>query len=282
MGAEEYAQAMHRIVALLATAALAVVPLAAAGCGADDVNPESLAQAADATRDQGGVHMTIESTINAAGQTIPVKMEGDADLENASAHIKTEGGNGIPRMENILVGTVMYLKMEGMEEQLGAEWAKVDLAKAGEAAGIDLEQLMAGGQGSPADQLKYLKAMGNLEEVGSEDVDGVGTTHYKGEVDLRKYPDTVPADEREQARKTVDKLLELSGDATMPMEVWIDEDDLVRRQKMTMKQKKPQEFTSVTDVRFSDFGKQVSIEEPDDAKDLTDIATQGIRDSAGG
>lgn len=269
----------RRLTTLLAAAALAVAPLAASGCGADDVNPDALAQAADATRQQGGVHMTIDSTVEAAGRTIPVKMEGDADLRNTRAQMKTEGGNGIPAMETVMDGTVMYMKMEGLEQAFDAEWIKFDLAEVGEEMGVDFEQLMQLGQGSPAEQLKYLRAMADLEEVGTEEIDGVGTTHYKGTVDLRKYPDTLPAAERERARKSVEKLVELSGEATFPMEVWIDEDSLVRRQRFTMTQKKPEEMETRMDIRFSDFGKQVEIDAPEGAKDLTELARRG---AAGG
>jgi hypothetical protein len=271
---------MPRIVTLLAAAALAATPLA--GCGADDVNPDALAEAADATRARGGVHLTMDSTIRAGGQTIPMKAEGDADLRNSRLRMTTEGGNGLPSVETVMLGTVMYMKMAGFEKALGSEWVKFDMAKVGEELGIDFEQFLQMGQASPAEQLKYLRAMADLEEVGTETVDGVETTHYKGVVDMRRYPDTVPAAEREEARRAVEKLVELSGDATTPTEVWIDEDSLVRRQKMTLKQKKPQELTTEMDIRYTDFGKRVEVEAPEDAKDVTELATQGVREQSGG
>jgi len=268
-----------RLAALLATA-LAAFPLA--GCGADDVNPNAVAEAAEATQKQGAVHMTIDSTIEASGQTIPLKMEGDADLRDTRVHLKTDGGGGVPEMETVMIDTVMYMKMEGLEEQLGAEWVKFDLAEVGKGMGVDFEQLMQLGQGSPAEQLDYLRAMADLEEVGTEQIDGVETTHYKGVVDLRKYPDAVPESEREEARRSVDKLIELSGDATTPTEVWIDDESLVRRQKMTMTQTKPAKSTTKMDIRFTDFGKSVSIEAPRGAKDITDLAKDSIEQGSGG
>ncbi|HEX8205285.1 MAG TPA: LppX_LprAFG lipoprotein [Solirubrobacteraceae bacterium] len=266
---------MLRIAAVLATAALAVVPLA--GCGEDDINPDALANAAEATRKQGGVHMTMNGTVEAQGQKIPMKMEGDADLAKLAMHAKTQAGGGIPEIEMVMLGTTMYMKMPGLEQAFdGAEWIKMDLQKVGEEMGVDFAQLMQMGQSSPAEQLKYLKAMSDLEELGTETIDGVETTHYKGVVDLRKYPDTLPEGEREQARRNVDKLIELAGTSTTPTEVWIDEDSLVRRQKMTMSQKKPVETKTEMDVRYTDFGKDVDIQAPENAKDVTDLATKGI------
>ena len=270
---------MSRLAALLVAAALAAVPLVAAGCGADDVNPDAVAQAADTMQRQRGVHMVVTGTTKTQGQTIPLRMEGDADLRNTRMRATMEMGGGLPQMELALDGTVMYMKMQGLKEALGAEWVKFDLKAVGEEMGLDFEQLMQLGQGSPAEQLKYLRAMADLEDLGTETIDGVETTHYKGVIDLRKYPDTLPEAERAEARRTVDKLVELSGDATTPTEVWIDEDSLVRRQKMTVKQKQPAESTTEMDIRYSDFGKRVDIEVPQGAKDVTELAKRG---AAGG
>jgi hypothetical protein len=263
---------MTRIAILLATAALAVVPLA--GCGADDVNPDALAEAAEATRKQGGVHMTVTGSVQSQGQEFPLKMEGDADLENLRMRSTMEMGDQIPKIEQVMIGTVMYMKMDGLEQALGAEWVKFDLAKIGEEMGIDLGQMMQMSNASPAQQLDYLRAMADLEDAGSETIDGVETTHYKGEIDLRKYPDVVSAEDRETARRSIDKLIEMNGQSRMPTEVWIDEDDLVRRQRMFIEQKKPQEMKMDMTINFSDFGKRVEIEAPAGAKDVTDLAAQ--------
>ena len=270
---------MSRLVTLLATAALAATPIAATGCGADDVNPDALAQAAEAAQKQGGVHMTMTGTTRTQGQTIPVRMEGDADLRNLRMKAELEMGEALPRMEMVMTGTVMYMKMDGLEEALGSEWVKFDLQTIGEEMGVDIEQLMQMGQSNPAEQLKYLRAMADLEELGTETIDGVETTHYKGVVDMRKYPDTLPEAERAEARTMVDKIIELTGSATTPTEVWIDDDHLVRRQKVTVEQKQPAEAESEMDIRYTDFGKQVDIQAPEGAKDITELARKG---AAGG
>jgi LppX_LprAFG lipoprotein len=265
---------MSRIVTLLATAALAVVPIA--GCGADDVNPDALAEAAEATRKQGGVHMTVTGTTKAQGQTIPMKMEGDADLRKLRMQAKMQMGAGLPEMEMVMTGTVIYMKMDGLQEALGAEWVKFDLQAVGEEMGVDFEQLMQLGQSSPAEQLKYLRAMADLEEVGTEEIDGVETTHYKGVVDMRRYPDVVPEGERAEARKLVESLEKLGGSLETPTEVWIDGESLVRRQKMSITQTKPTESKMDMEINYTDFGKRVDIQAPQGAKDITELAQQGV------
>ncbi|MDQ3742655.1 MAG: LppX_LprAFG lipoprotein [Actinomycetota bacterium] len=271
---------MRRLTILLLSLAATAAPVAATGCGADDVNPDALAQAADATRGKGTMHMTLGGTVEAQGQTIPMKGEGDADLKRKRVHITaTTAGQEV---ETILVDTTMYMRMPGFEDAFGAEWAKIDMAAAGKEMGIDFEQMMQLSSADPAKQLEYLNATSDLEKVGEEEVDGVTTTHYKGETDLRRYPDALPPEEREKARESIENTIELSGSPIIPMEVWIDDDDLVRRQKMTIEQKKPMEMTMNMDMRFSDFGKPVDIEAPKDAKDVTDLATQGIRQGQAG
>ncbi len=166
---------MRRLLGLLPL--LIALPLITSGCGADDVNPDALAQAAETTRAKGGVHITMEGTVESAGEKVPIEAEGDADLRNSRAHLKTQAGNGVPEFEQILIGTTMYVR----------------------------------------------------------------------------------------------------GSATMPVEVWIDDDDLVRRQKMTTRLKVPAPMTSTIDIRFTDFGKPVRIQAPEgDVRDITDQALKQL------
>jgi hypothetical protein len=274
MATEGTLTGMSRPLAVLAACVLAVVPVAAAGCAEDDVNPNALAEAAEATREQGGVHMTMNGTMEIGGQKYPLTMTGDADLQDLRMRSKTEIGDGLPLIEQVMIGTVMYMKMEDFEESFGAEWVKFDLAKLGEEMGIDFEQFMQMSQTSPVQQLDYLRTAANLEEVGTETIAGVETTHYKGELDMRKYPDAVPEAERESARKSIEKLLEQGAAATYPVEVWVDADSLVRRQKMSMTQTKPLETKANFQIDYTDFGKRVDIEAPKGAKDVTDLVTK--------
>lgn len=65
-----------------------------------------------------------------------------------------------------------------------------------------------------------------VAEVGTEQIGGVETTHYTGEVDLTKTLDRIPADKRAD----VDKALARLGDATrVPVEIWVDGNGIGRR-----------------------------------------------------
>ena len=118
---------------------------------------------------------------------------------------------------------------------------------------------------------------GDVSEEGHEEVAGVDTTHYSATIDLRRYPDVMPEERREAARKGVERLIELTGQSEMPMGVWIDGDQRVRR--MTWQQSMRQGAVDVKmniTAEYVRFGVPVNIDVPDDADvfDATDLALQ--------
>lgn len=268
---------MRQLLSLL-TACLLAVP-ALAGCGAEDVDPAALAQAADATSRQGGMHMVGTGRVEAGGESIPITFEGDLELSGRAFRMTFETtvqGEEIAG-EQIMKGTTFYMRMDPFEQAFGTEWVKMDFDDVADETGLDLGAMQRLGTQNPADQLAWLRATSQLERVGEEDVDGVATTHYKARIDLRRVPEAAPAGERADVERTIDRLVELSGMTTIPTEVWVDEDDLIRRQRMTMKQTKPVASTSTVDARFSDYGKRVEIEPPEgEVKDLAELMKKGL------
>jgi hypothetical protein len=131
---------------------------------------------------------------------------------------------------------------------------------------------------SASEQLRMLRAVsGDVSEEGHEEVSGVDTTHYSATIDLRRYPDVMPEERREAARKGVERLIALTGQSEMPMEVWIDDDQRVRRMtwQQSMRQGSVEVKMSIT-AEYVRFGVPVKIDVPDDAYvfDATDLALQ--------
>ena len=62
-------------------------------------------------------------------------------------------------------------------------------------------QLQQLGQGDPSQALDYLRATGEVEEVGTEQIDGVETTHYRGTIQLDAVAEQVPAEQRERSAR---------------------------------------------------------------------------------
>lgn len=111
----------------------------------------------------------------------------------------------------------------------------------------------------PATLLDELHPGGGFEEVGKEDVDGVETTRLRA-TDPRQTP--VP-----DIRGLVDYL-----DAVTSLEVWVDDDGIVRRLDITIEGSPPQstqEETHTTSIRFFDLGDPITIEAPTDSEEIS-------------
>ena len=106
--------------------------------------------------------------------------------------------------------------------------------------GLDIGQFSQANQSDPTQMLQFLRSVsGKIEEVGTDEVAGVEATHYRADIDLRRYPDTLPPEERAAARESADRLIEQLGSSTIPSEVWVDDDDLVRRMRTEFDMKVP-------------------------------------------
>jgi hypothetical protein len=98
--------------------------------------------------------------------------------------------------------------------------------------GLSLTRATVAGSGAASggkDGLGLLRltsgAEGKVEIVGHEVVDGVPTTHYKVQLDLRRAIARTPP----ELRTTTSGQLAALGVTTMPVEVWLDPDHRIRQ-----------------------------------------------------
>jgi hypothetical protein len=280
---------------LLALLALVAAALPIAACGADDVNPDAVAAAAEKTSAVGGMHVTGKGTVEVVGQEFGFDMDGVMSAKGDRAKLTLDmsdmaasAGGALSeddlRGEQRIIGKTMYMSFGMFEKAFGTKWIKMDLEKALAGAGMDLGQMQGLGGQSPAEQLKFLKATSDIEKVGEEEVDGASTTRYKGTVDLREYPKLAEPKDREAAEKAIDTLIKNGAPATMPVEVWVDDEDMIRRQKFSMTMTTGgQKTKTAMDMRFSDFGADVEVSPPSgEVKDMTELASQGMKQGAAG
>jgi hypothetical protein len=101
-------------------------------------------------------------------------------------------------------------------------WLKVEL---GEVPGLE-----GAGQVTdvdPADSLRLLHgALRDADVVGSEEIRGVPTTHYRVTVGLAEAAAQTSGD----ARVFLDRQIERLRTESLPLDVWLDEEGRVRRQ----------------------------------------------------
>lgn len=284
--------------AALVAVAVGVIALLQGGEDSRTVTPDAVAEAAERTTRVDGVRYSLEGETDVPRHgRVPFTGHGVSDIagERGTAHIDMsefakhagEGEAADPdswKMDMVFDRRSFYMKFPLLEPELdGKSWAKFDLLEVSEAAGIDPALIRAEQQqgSDPAGMLRYLRAVSDdVERLGTEQVRGVESTHYRATIELRKYPNLAPAEDREAVRRSVDRLIELNGDDTMNTEIWVGDDKMIRRMKWEQSMKTPgteQIVRSSYTAEYYDFGTDVRIEPPpdDEVKDITrEVAAQ--------
>jgi hypothetical protein len=269
---------------------IAIAPLllavAVAGCGSADPEKEAvkpLAEAVSATQAESSARMTFQTEGEVQGQSVKGTGSGVIRFKppKAQLNLKMSAAGQSIAMDEVMDGTTLYMKlpkeaMTGIPK--GKSWIKLDLDKA---TGGALSGVMSQSQ-DPASQLKLLSQIAGAKAVGKDTIDGAQTTHYHGVVDYRKVAKSGPAEMRKAAKLA----LTVMDDPKVPVDVWVDDQNRVRREKLTLAMhpdNQPPQKQTMT-IGFSDFGADTSaIQAPDSSQtyDVTD-AVAGQMNGAGG
>jgi hypothetical protein len=239
------------------------------GCGGG-VDGSLFATAVRNTQEAGGAELAFQWELPVPGRTEPMILTGSGieDLKEQRVQIHSQMP-GVGNMELIADGLVMYIKFDVLSSQLGGkEWMKLDLKHAYDELGIDTGALGQVGQGT-SEQLEVLGKLTDdgIANEGREDVRGTETTHYSATMDLSDYPD-------EELRK----LMELTGQTEIPVDVWIDDDQRVRRMEWQQGFAKGQPMGKVV-AEYLRFGVPVDIDVPDDDDvfDATELTIHALQ-----
>lgn len=186
------------------------------------------------------------------------------------------GDASLWKLDMLLDGDVAYMRAPFMTSELprGKEWVSIDLTKAAQAGGFDLGELQSFAKGSdPRETLDYLRSVaGKLTHLGTEDVRGVETAHYFAIVDVQKALARVARATDEPG--LLDQLRSFGGAIqNIPVDVWVDADNLVRRMTMELSFVGPggeqDRFEGVIDLELFDYGTAVDVQPPP-AADVVD------------
>jgi len=163
---------------------LLALPLAAAACGGGGGSKSAssgstplaaVKSAAQKTYAAGSEALALTANVVASGQPVALGGNGSFDIksERGSMKLNVKAGPVATTVEEVLVGTAVYLKSPLLTSGLpgGKTWVKLDLAKV-HVSGLDLQSLLSQ---DPGAQLKRLQALKSATKVGT---DSVGT-HYK-------------------------------------------------------------------------------------------------------
>jgi hypothetical protein len=264
------------------------------GCGGA-VDASLIATAARNTEAAGGAELAFRMEMELPGFDEPVVMTGSG-VEDAgarrgrltfdmSALANLPGAGALCgedcEMELVADGFSMYMHSEMFSAGLGGkEWMKVDVERFGAGLGIPMANPEMAPQ-STSEQLRMLRSVsGDVTDHGTERVLGTDTTHYSATIDVLRTVDTLPESQREAARRGMEKVIALTGQSELPFDVWIDDEQRVRRLEVDQQMKQRGiEVKMHMAVEYVRFGVPVDIDVPDDDDvfDATDLALEQMQ-----
>ena len=210
--------------------------------------------------------MSIDTT--ATGMSFTMTADGAFDYANGTAQM-TMTMPMVGQMAMVMTGDTMYVRMpDKLAGQVpgGKPWVKVDLAALGDKMGVNLKSLLdQAKQQDPLQSLKVLTHADGVQKVGTEDVRGVPTTHYAGQVSLDQLMAAMPSQLADQLRAQAEKV----GMKSVGIDVWIDKDGLPRR--LTEDMILGDTMTMHMSMDLYDWGQDVQVTPPP-ADQVTDLS----------
>lgn len=252
-----------------AVMAACVLVLAACGGNSNSSAQSTVVAAADKTADAGRARVAMTGAVEGS-ETDESQMSAEGAFAGDQGRTTLTVSNGGRDEETELAfdGTVYYIKLPpagqaGLPE--GKEWLRLDISEfspGGE--GEDLSSFLQFSQSDPTQTLGFLRgASDDFKGVGTEEIRGEETTHFRGTIDLQKVAD----ESTDELAAVYARLLEGSEFTEIPADVWIDEDGRCRRIEYTLPV--PEERgggTATLTVEFYDFGADVDVAPPTDAE----------------
>lgn len=245
----------------------------AVGCGTQHASggnsqPVSLAAAVSRTQDQTA---RIAATISTQtqGMTVSFTETGLFDFARSRGTITMQSPVG---MTEIFLPPTMYIKVpaavsgsgsDGSGLPKGKTWVALPDGAAGDAADMGGMLGPLDGGEDPAGLLASLTAASSsVTKLGPSVIRGVPVTGFSLKIDPAKAGAKIPGADR----AAVEAFLKSFGTAQIPVDVWVDSQNLVRREKLSLAMPTGSgapagtKITMTTD--FYDFGVPVRISAP--------------------
>jgi hypothetical protein len=242
------------LASLVVLALVAALGLAVSGCGSSTLDP--VAKAAETSTAATGFRMNFNLQISSPALPGPIIATGNGrfdrparagaltlDIDLGSIpQVRQVLGTSRLRLRELISGTTVYVGLPAaLAKRIpGASasrpWLKIDLAQASSSAGVPGVGSLLNNPTStdPSQLLNFLRATsGGVTKVGSASINGVPTTEYQAQVNLDKVPNGLPSAQRAQASQAIAAIERMTGLHQIPITVWVDGANLVRRMKVS-------------------------------------------------
>jgi hypothetical protein len=265
------------------------------GCGAAGVI-DPVARAATVSNAAPGERMVFSMRLSSpvltgailgsgSGSFDPASHTGSVDMAMNFASIPQVSqalGSSTLHLQEIVDGLVLYLKLPAAVMRLpalgGKPWVEINLAAAAGRAGVPgLSSLMNNPTSSdPSQFLRYLRAAsGAVSRVGTARIDGFPTTEYRSVIRLDRVAQGFPPAQRAQVRQAVAALERVTQLRSIPVEVWVDRQHLVRRMKFGFRETvSGQPLSLAMQIDIPQYGPQQPPAIPP-ASQVTDLTSAG-------
>lgn len=218
---------MKRRGALVGVVVALAITVAACGSGSGTdavVSIKTLQLAADNTQAASSMSFDLNAKISAAGHDLEMTGHGVASTDAKYGQVTLEMGM-LGSIEERVTPDGFYLNIGTLgadELPDGKHWVFMSYDAMKEQLGTDIRELIdQSKQNSPQQGLEYLRAAGDVTEVGPDTVGGASATHYTVQIDYAKYAAEHLDSASPELREKIAKLGEL------PADVWIDGQDRI-------------------------------------------------------
>jgi len=200
------------------------IALAMRGSGSGSGPRLPLAQAAYVTSQAPGFQFSLTITGSQGAQSLSFGGTGSMDERDLEGTMNMQIAG--KTVSEIIKNPNVYISVPGLALG-GTTWVKANFKALLQSAGASGP--LGAGTGGPAQLLGLLKAGGQVTTVGEQSIRGVATTHYRAVVNFSNYASIVPAAQRASVERYAAELQRLTGSTSLPIDVWLDSSQRVRR-----------------------------------------------------
>lgn len=265
-----------RVVYALSVLLIALVAIAWLH-GGEEASLNPIAEAAEDTAAVAGGRIELRAVYKVKGWRYTPVMQGvgsfNGDLDRTLIHASLHLPDRRVRFQTVADEKTVYINSPTFADELppGKEWLAVEPY-----LGHDPEVAFGGGS-ALTEQLQIIKATGGrVTRIGRRTVQGVATTLYSGVIDMRRVVTILRRRGELRFAAIMRRVLQL-GPRMVPVQVWIDDDGLLRRMRrdetLPAKRGRREVRTTLT-IDLNDFGVEPEIEVPPaaDSFDATPLA----------